>query len=262
MRLFTLILCLLLANVANAAPLSDIAKEKRWEKQIVPDLITGEAIKLKAGDVEFLALDTKAASEPAKGAVIILHGIGVHPAWPDVIEPLRTRLPEQGWRTLSIQMPILHNEAVEKDYPPLFDEVPARIQAAVDYLKSSGEKMIVVSGHSMGTAMITYYLSRKPDPAIKGFAIVSGGIGYPQDPRTNTVELIKKVHLPLLDLSGTADSDSVKEATRKRSAIFANAAGKTYKQVIVPGANHFYQGQDDALVKNVSEWLNNLAASK
>ncbi len=42
---------------------------------------------------------------------LLAHGIGIHPNWEQVIQPLRVALSEQGWNTLSIQMPVLANEA-------------------------------------------------------------------------------------------------------------------------------------------------------
>ena len=68
---------------------------------------------------------------------VIIHGIGVHPNWNDVIYPLRTELPEQGWSTISIQAPILPNEAEPKDYAPLIKEIVPRIQAADNFLKQN-----------------------------------------------------------------------------------------------------------------------------
>jgi pimeloyl-ACP methyl ester carboxylesterase len=251
---------LALSAGAATAGNTDLAKEKRWEKQIVPELFSGDAVKLKAGGVEFLALFTETATEPARGGVIVMHGIGAHPAWPDVIEPLRTRLPEQGWHTLSLQMPILENDAGEKDYPPLFDEVPARIQAGVDFLKSKGIDNIVLSAHSMGTTMATYYLAQQPDPAVRGFVIVSGGPGYPPDMRMDTLTLVRKIDLPILDVYGSNDSDRVKGASEKRAEMFAGR--NDYTRVRVDGANHFYQGREDALIKDVSDWLAMFAATQ
>jgi hypothetical protein len=106
---YLLLIPLLFAFTANAASESELAKEKRWEEQIVPSIMIGEDVKLTAHSVEFLALYAEPTTEQQKGAVILLHGIGVHPAWPDVIEPLRMELPEYGWHTLSLQMPILGN---------------------------------------------------------------------------------------------------------------------------------------------------------
>ena len=107
---------LVLAGHGLAATKSDQAKEKRWEEQIVPSLLVGEAVKLKAADVEFLGLYADNTAKQALGGIILIHGIGAHPAWPEIIEPLRTTLPEHGWSTMSLQMPILGNEANAQDY--------------------------------------------------------------------------------------------------------------------------------------------------
>ena len=94
------------------------------------------------------------------GAVVI-HGTGVHPNWADVIQPLRVGLTEQGWHTLSIQMPVLANEASHDDYTAVFPEAPARIDAAVRYLKKEmGVKRVVLIAHSLGSSMTAYHLSR------------------------------------------------------------------------------------------------------
>jgi dienelactone hydrolase len=241
---------------ASAASLSDKAKEKRWEDQIVPDLFVGEAVKLKGDGDEFLAIYTEASADKVKGGVIVLHGIGVHPAWADVVNPLRTQLAEQGWHTISLQLPILENEAKDSDYAPLFKEVPARIQAGVDYLKSKGAKNIAIAGHSLGAAMTSYYLVASPDPAVKAFAITSGGPGLPGDSRMDAIanfKNFKNVHI--LDLRGGDDTDRVNGAWKERGGMGNKIHGKRYESQVVPGANHFYNGKDKELVEVVGSWL-------
>ena len=241
---------------AGAASLSDRAKEKRWEDQIVPDLFVGEAVKLKADGVEFLAIYTETSSDKPKGGVIVLHGIGVHPAWADVVNPLRTQLAEQGWHTISLQMPILKNEAEDKDYAPLFKEVPARIQSGVDYLKAKGIKNIAIAAHSLGAAMTSYYLVASPDPAVKAFAITSGGPGLPKDSRMDTIENFKNFkNVSILDLRGGDDTDRVKGAWKERGGMGNKIHGNRYEAQLIAGANHFYAGKDQELVKVVGDWL-------
>jgi len=141
---------------------SDIAKEKRWADQVTDSLMDGEVVYLTNGEQEFLALDMPPEEginkKAAETGVIIMHGIGVHPNWAEVIQPVRIRLSEAGWHTLSIQMPVLENDAGFNDYLPLMNEVAPRINAAIHYLQKAGMKKIVLIAHSLGTYMSSYYL--------------------------------------------------------------------------------------------------------
>lgn len=241
---------------------SDLAKEKRWESQIIDSLLVGEAIKLKTKNAEFLALYAEPESKKIKGAVIIIHGIGVHPAWPDVINPLRMQLPEMGWHTLSIQMPVLANEASDKDYVPLFQEVPSRIQAGVDFLKKKGIKNVVLSGHSLGATMASYYLATKHDPVIKTYAIISGGMGVTNYEHTHILGNLKKMpNINIVDIFGSEDHPRVMENLKKRKSFFRKAQIKKYSTLRIHGANHFYRDKNDLLVEKLNIKLNKISHS-
>ncbi|WP_455221686.1 DUF3530 family protein [Kaarinaea lacus] len=253
---YLLLLLPFVAVTANATSKSDLAKEKRWEEQIVPSMMVGEAIKLKADGVEFLGLYTEPTTGKPKGAVILLHGMGVHPAWPDVIEPLRMQLPDLGWHTLSLQMPVLANEAEEKDYPPLFSEVPARIQAGVDFLKSKGINNIVISGHSTGATMAFYYLATTRDPVVNTFAILSCGTGIANDDRSNTLENFKSIQsINIIDVYGSNDTKKVLGALKQRKELASKLHGDRYQYLQINGAGHFYREKQDELVSQLSSWL-------
>ncbi|WP_455208656.1 DUF3530 family protein [Kaarinaea lacus] len=241
---------------ANAASKSDLAKEKRWEEQIVPSLMVGKAIKLKADGVEFLGLYAEPSNNESKGAVILLHGIGVHPAWPDVIEPLRMELPDHGWHTLSLQMPIMKNEAEDKDYPPVFPEVPARIQAGVEFLKSKGIRNIVLSGHSTGAVMASYYLVSRKDPAVKGFASVSSGFGVPRDAYMDSLANFKNMRgVNIVDVHGSEDRQPVLDVVKERKMLGPRIHGNRYQELEISGADHFYRDKQDELINQLSSWL-------
>jgi dienelactone hydrolase len=243
---------------ANAATLSDTAKEKRWAEQIVPSLLVGEDIQLKANGATFLGLYAEPDDGKPKGAVILLHGIGVHPAWPEVIQPLRTRLVDMGWVTLSLQMPILANGAREREYAPLFAEVPERIQAGVDFLKARGIHNIVLAGHSMGTLMASYYLSlgTRKDAAVKGFIILSGENSLRYDPRADSLANLKAMRgVNILDVYGSNDTEGVKELIKIRQKVGKRIHGDHYHQLRIEGANHFYVDKEDELAKRVNAWM-------
>ena len=249
--------------IAHAASKSDLAKEKRWENQVVDSLIDGEALKLKANDIEFLGLYTEPATEYSKGAVIILHGIGTHPAWPDVISPLRVELTDLGWHTLALQMPILKNESNPEDYSPLFPEVPARIKAAINFLKSKGIKNIVLSGHSMGSVMASYYLATQNDSSIKTFAIISGDIGMPNKSYMDSLKHFKKIkNINIIDVYGSDDNKRVLETVELRKIIGNKIHKNKYQYLKINGANHFYRTKQNELINGLNLRLTNIIKNK
>jgi len=252
------LIILLFCLITPVLHASDLAKEKRWAEQIVDALITGDAEWLPLDDMKVLAIYTPSEIEPARGAAIILHGIGVHPDWPDVIHPLRTRLPESGWATLSVQMPILANEASGIDYLPLLPEVPPRIDAAIDFLKAQGINNIVIIAHSLGTVMTSYYLNKQPTSEVRAFVGISmSEIG--NDSQMSNVAMLKNITTPVLDIYGGLDEGHVKDYVQQRRKSATSANNQAYRQAEIKDANHFYNGKDDELLQVIQSWLVNYA---
>ncbi len=252
---------LFLATSLNAASKSNLDKEKRWREQIEPSLMVGDALSLKANGTEFLALFTENTAKQTLGGAIILHGSGVHPAWPDVIEPLRSELAEYGWHTLSLQMPILANEASTQDYEPLFDEVPGRIQAGVEFLKAKGVKNIAIISHSLGNTMASYYLTQQKEPAIKAFVAISFGPGLPDQAKMDSYSHLNKITIPTLDIFGSEDFTRNVNTASKRRLMAKKAGNKKYKQIKIEGADHFFSNMDDILTKRIRGWLKRYATN-
>lgn len=231
---------------------SDLAKEGRWAEQVVQQLFDGEAVWLDADGTEFLGLYMEPAGEP-KGAVVLMHGVGVHPDWPQVINPLRVGLAGRGWRTLSIQLPVLPNEATFEEYVPLYPEAPARIEAALTFL-GGVEGPVFLIGHSMGTSMALYYMMNGGRPAVAGLVLIganSGGEGS-TDPQA---ELLAGARVPTLDLYGENDLVPVLTGLEVRAAVVAQTGNTDYLQVEVPEADHFYDGYEPQLLDAVESWL-------
>ncbi len=235
---------------------SDLAKEKRWADQVVEAILDGDAVWLNDGKSDFLGIYTEAGEDKGR-AVIVMHGTGIHPDWAQVVQPLRVGLTEHNWNTLSIQMPILPNEAEYEDYAPLYDEVAPRIDAAIKYLKENGSEDIVLIGHSQGSAMTVYYLSRsKPD--VKGFVAI-GMAAFAGDPRMDSIKSLEKINLPILDLYGSEDLEEILASSKSRVAAAKKAGNKDYTQTQITG-NHFFDGHEDALVEAIADWLDKTVA--
>ncbi|MCG8611888.1 MAG: alpha/beta hydrolase family protein, partial [Pseudomonadales bacterium] len=89
---------------------SFLAEQQKAHKQVW--LQTG------AEDGRFLALLEKERSGQPQGAVILVPGLSEHSAWPQLIDPLREELPDQGWYTIAISMPSQdHLRPPERELP-------------------------------------------------------------------------------------------------------------------------------------------------
>jgi len=163
-------MCAPLVAAAQQQP-SDYKREKRWADQIVPQIVAGEPVWLEAPRTEkFLGIYTEAKN--AKSAIILAHGLGVHPDF-GLIGELRTRLADAGYTTLSIQMPILAADAPAARYPVLFWEADARFAAAMTHLRRKRYQKIVLLSHSMGSRMANHYVGAHPQVPLAGWISLS-----------------------------------------------------------------------------------------
>lgn len=239
----------------NTTYASDTEKEKRWAEQIVDSILVGDAEWLSVGNAKILSIFTEHTSDKAIGGAIVLHGSGVHPNWDQVVRPLRTQLPDHGWATLSIQLPVLANDAQYKEYIPLFAEVEPRIKAGVAFLKAKGIQNIVIIAHSLGSSMSAFYMANKPDPAIRAFVAIGVSGEMHKDDKVGYLTSLKTIKTPVLDIFGSNDLDTVLKSEKDKADVARKAGNTNYTQVKIVGANHFFDNKDAELVKRVRGWL-------
>lgn len=113
------------------------AAEKPVERQPLPERSQEEASalerkipqqeqqQLQAGSDSFLALWKPANSAEPEGVAIIVPGNGENADWPQAISPLRHKLPDANWGTLSLSLPDVSVDTL----PPRVMEAP---KATVD----------------------------------------------------------------------------------------------------------------------------------
>ena len=234
-----------------AAPVaaSDLEKEQRWREQVEDSIMDGEAVDLVVEGREIFAIYMEAEDGSDKG-MIVVHGTGIHPNWQQVVQPIRVEMAAHGWNTLSIQMPILHNEAQYEEYVALYPEVPPRLRAAEAFLKDRGIQTLLIAAHSQGATMSSYYLSRHPSD-VKG--LIAIGMGATQkDSHINSAQSLKKITIPILDLYGDDDLPGVLDTVDARTE--SSAHNVQYSQQMIKDANHFFDGMDDELVSAVASW--------
>lgn len=238
-------LLLLVSAAALCASAQDYERERRLEREILPALVVGEPVRLRAAGREFLAIHTPAAN--ARGAVVLAHGRNVHPDH-GIIGALRMRLADLGYATLSIQMPVLGPEAarVEDYYPRLFPEAGERLDAAGRWLQERGERRLALLSHSMGSWMANEYFDNTDASPYRAWACLglTGGFSWAtyRSPR------------PILDVYGESDNPAVTGAAWRRRLTIAFAPAGS-RQVEVAGADHFFSGREGEVAKLVADWL-------
>ena len=240
------------AFACTTAAAQDYEREARWAEQTLQGLVVGDAVWLQQRDGHrFLALYTPAAQ--ARGAVVIAHGRGWSPDH-DLYGALRTKLAEAGYSTLSIQMPVLSGTAKVGDYLPTFPDASERFALATAWLRGKGFGKLAIVSHSLGATMANYYLihndgananASNPDsPKVDAWVFIS---------IINGLEDMFRIHVPVLDVFGSNDWDVTRVGAGERLKQLSANPGS--EQVVVQGAEHFFEAHQDQLTKLIAAFL-------
>ncbi len=183
----------------------------------------------------------------------MVHGRGWHPDY-EVVGPLRSALPDHGYTTLSIQQVVLSPAAKFTHYEPLFPEAVERIYAGIKYLQDKGYKRIAFVGHSLGSRMVNEYLWRDEDnPAL--FAWASIGIVH------GTYDKPIHIPVPVLDLYAEKDYNVVFGMLTNALRNWQHVKAKGSRQVMEPGAEHFFEGHEKQLIGHVLKFFDETLAA-
>jgi pimeloyl-ACP methyl ester carboxylesterase len=238
----------LFTTTANA---QDFAREKRWADEVLPGLVVGDGVMIKASSGrEFLALYTPVTpsktSVASRPAIVLAHGVGVHPDF-GVIGILRSKLADMGYATLAVQMPVQGKDATVDDYyPKVFPDAADRLAKAADFLRAKGHTDIVLLSHSMGAWMANVYLDGafETTPYKAWIAMgLTGGYSW----------TMRRFALPILDVHGENDIAPVLGAATRRKFALKESNGS--KQVKIAGADHHYLGRENELATVIDAFL-------
>ena len=236
---------------------SDYDREKRLADEIIDSIIDGDPVYLVANNHQFLSIYMESEVADPKGAVILLHGRGYHPNWKDVIYPLRTGLPDSGWHTLSIQMPVLTKDAKYNDYVPIIPESFPRIDAAVKFLEDKGINNIILIAHSCSVHMSMPWYDKTRSTEIKGYIGIGIGATDYKQPMLQPLPL-DKFKIPVLDIYGSQEYGAVIKAAPERLKQIKSTGIKQSEQRVVEGANHYFTDKGGLLLDEINDWLNKL----
>ncbi|MFM9883564.1 MAG: DUF3530 family protein [Burkholderiales bacterium] len=257
-RPLSIVSALIIFAMSLAAFAQDYAREKRWADEITPAVVVGDPVWLAlAGGHKFLNL--LAEANGAKAAIVLVHGVGVHPDH-GVIGILRTKLNDLGYSTLSVQMPVAKSEGASVDdyYPALFPQAGERIAVATRFLQSKGYRDIVLASHSMGAWMSNVHLSAASDPPYRAW-VSMGLTGRFWDASLISIPWLDiewfpgKLRLPILDVYGEMDLAPTLGSVRARANALTHIPRS--EQVMIAGADHHYTGKEAELAAAIHRFI-------
>ena len=231
--------------MAPCASAQDLAREARWLRETLATLIDGEAVRIEQKNGHrFLGLYNP--SKAPRGAAIVAHGRGWGPDF-ELYGHLRNQLADAGYATLSIQLPVLESTAKVGDYLPTFPDAAERFALAARWLRDKGHSRIAIVSHSLGATMANHYLIRDRERIVRAWVFI--GI-------VNGLEDMFRIDIPVLDVFGSEDWDVTRVGADERRAQIARVKGS--RQVVVPGARHFFEGREAELTKIVVDFLDSV----
>lgn len=175
-------------DAGKRAPLEERSAEgaAALERQLPP----GEQQMLQAGSERFLALWKPANAGEATGVVILIPGSGETADWPQAIGPLRNKLPDHGWSSLSLTLP--DRQPVPVDTPPTApatDAVPADAPAdaadpaPADAAGEAAADATDIAADPPATPAVV-------DPAERMFARIDAGIALAREQKAKAIVLL------------------------------------------------------------------------
>jgi len=228
-------------------------REQRLAERLRESVAQGEPVNLATDAGDFLALHEAALGALPRHALLLVHNMGGHPDWPEVIAPLRTGVSTPGWGTLSLQMPLLPPQSLADDYGRTVTEAVKRIASGLAFLREQDYSCIVLAGYGFGAAQALAYLARHQDAD----GLITVGI-LARDflqPSLDVPSLLKRIRVPVLDMYGERDFPKVIEQAHDRRTAVPDSETSDYKQRVIDGADHYFTDHERELVDTVVEWL-------
>src|SRR5690606_14576804 len=181
-----------------------------------------------------------------------LHGRHSNQDAADLIGPLRRGLPEHGWSSLSLAMPLSKPDDPQVD-ADLLPEATARLRSGVAFLKQKNIANIALLAHDSGAWAALSYLAQAPDQAVKAAVLIDPAPARELDPPPVSSEGLSAIRLPILEiLSRRMAAPPDDAATRKRAVMKGRSS---YRQLVLNEPDRGWQDVESFLVNHIHGWL-------
>ena len=250
LKLFlSLTIILFNSNVTKSESYPDYTREKNIHNQITSYIFDSDIVELSSKlEEKFNLLATDSSSDIS---ILFLHGRGLHPSEPDVIEPLRIDLINVGYNVFSLQLPVLEKGKSYYDYVKIFKFSDTRIKSALNYINS---KKNIIIAHSCGAHMLLSFIDNIGIDNISGIILLGAG-AVDKGQVMNTDINLSSYMIPTLNIYAEYDHNSVKQFADVLRLQYSSSKGEYLNTLEVTGADHNYKDQTNVLIESVKKWL-------
>jgi len=244
-------LILLLAPVYSySEEIPDYKREQNINEQIIDYVIDGDVITLNSKlEKKFNLIVNKFSN--TSFSVLMLHGRGLHPVEPNVMEPIRSFLIDQKINIYSLQLPVLSKGKTYNDYYKIFDYSDDRISEAIKYIDD--DKIIIIA-HSCGVHMISSWLKQNQKNNIDGLVLIGSGAVDKNQNNKSSINY-SKLNMPILNIYGEYDHGSVRENSFMFQHEYLRNKYSLSRNVEILGSDHDHKDNSNSLVEVVKQWL-------
>lgn len=259
--------------------------EKKISDALIEEIDKESIVWLKTEEKqEVFALFSSANISNLQGGIIILSDLFQTPDWPIVTHDLRVTLPNYGWETLSIQLPIPISTPSNTDLDDTYKLTTLRIESAINFFQTKNINNIVLIGISQSANFALKFTAALPNDNTDIQALVF--LRAFDSSWLTSSDLVKQITIPMLDIYPEHDSGTFQKSAKKR-LIASNFAGKLkskprfldlskkvqklainktgnlrYRQKVIIGANYHFDKLKPRLIKAIRGWLSVYASGQ
>ncbi len=248
---FSLLLFISLNLYADVMPNRE--REESINNQIIEYIFDADVIELSS-DLEDSFNLIMNQDNSSQYSILLLHGRGLYPTEPNVMEPIRTSFINQSISIFSLQLPVLAKGKSYYDYKEIFNYSDARISSAMNFIQSN--KLIIIA-HSCGTHMLASWINKNNIKNISGLVLIGAGAVDKDQSMLDSLDY-NFINVPILNIYGEEDHGSVIEHSMIFNKIIKSKGVLNSRNVEISNSDHNYLDQSNSLVKIVNSWLKSL----
>ena len=241
---------LLASGCSHSLETPDYKREQNINEQIIDYVIDGDVITLNSKIEEKFNLIVNKFNNTSF-SILMLHGRGLHPIEPNVMEPIRSYLIEQKINIYSLQLPVLNKGKTYNDYYKIFNYSDERISESVKYINN--DKIIIIA-HSCGVHMISSWLKQNKKNNIDALILIGAGAVDKNQINKSSISY-SKLNMPILNIYGEYDHGSVRENSSIFQKEYLRNNNSLSRNIEILGSDHDHKDNSDSLVEVVKQWL-------